>query len=91
MARSRRRKGQEPREEPLVAEEQIFRHKRAQLLRRYEGQFVALSGGRVIGHGMDNEELAQRMFERFGDVPFFIAKVEREPSIYELPSPEVVG
>jgi hypothetical protein len=30
------------------------------------------------------------MFERLGDAPFYIAKVEKEPSVYELPSPEVV-
>jgi len=37
---------------------------------------------------VDDEELARRMFEKWGDVPFYIAKVEREPTVYELPSPE---
>ena len=78
-------------EEPLAAEEQAFRQKRLHLLRRYEGQFVALYQGRVVGHGTDDEELARRMFEKLGDAPFYIAKVEKELTVYELPSPETVG
>ncbi len=77
--------------EPFEAEAQAFRRKLAQLLGRYEGQFVALYGGRVIGHGADDEELAERMYERLGDAPFYIARVERQPTVYDLPSPEVVG
>ncbi len=77
-------------EDTLAAEEQAFRKKRGQLLRRYEGQFVAFYHGRVVGHGTDDEELALRMFEKFGDAPFYIAKVSKEPTVYELPSPEVV-
>ena len=77
-------------EDALEAEEQAFRQKRAQLLKRYEGQFVALKKRRVVGYGTDDEELALRMFEKFGDAPFYIAKVSKEPIVYELPSPEVV-
>lgn len=77
-------------EDLLAAEELAFRQKRAQLLRRYAGQFVALYQGRVVGHAVDDEELARHMFERLGDVSFYIAKVEKEPTVYELPSPEVV-
>ncbi|MEW6298439.1 MAG: DUF5678 domain-containing protein [Thermodesulfobacteriota bacterium] len=77
-------------EEPFAAEEQAFRQKRVRLLHRYEGRFVALYRGRVVGHGQDDEELARQMFEKFGDVPSYIAKVEKEPTLYELPSPEVV-
>lgn len=77
-------------EDTLAAEEQVFCKKRGQLLRRYEGQFVALYQGRVVGHGADDEELALRMFEKLGDAPFYIAKVSKEPTVYEFPSPVVV-
>jgi hypothetical protein len=30
------------------------------------------------------------MFEKFGDAPFYIVKVEKEPTVYELPSPEII-
>jgi len=75
----------------FAQEQRTFRRKLTQLLPRYEGQFVALYQGRVAGYGMDDEELALRMFKKFGDAPFYIAKVEKEPTVYELPSPEVVG
>ena len=74
----------------LARQEAGFRSKRAQLLKRYEGQFVALYRGRVVGHGVDDEELAQRMFDKLGDAAFYIAKVENEPTVHDLPSPEVV-
>jgi hypothetical protein len=79
-----------PSEERLAAEELAFRQRRGQLLRRYAGQFVAFYQGHVVGHGIDDEELARHMFERFGDVPFYIARVEKEPTVYDLPSPEGV-
>ena len=75
----------------LQAEALAFRRKLPQLLARYEGQFVALYGGRVVGHGEDDEALAERIYERLGDVAFYIARVERRPTVYDLPSPEVVA
>lgn len=76
-------------QEPLEGEQEVFL-RRPQLRRRYRGKFVALYKGRVMGHGPDDEELAREMFEKLGDVPFYIDKVEREPTIYELPSPELI-
>lgn len=79
-----------PPKDSLASEDAAFRRKRARLLKRYEGQFVALCRGRVVGHGEDDEELAQRMFDKLGNAPFYIAKVEKEPTVHDLPSPEVV-
>lgn len=73
----------------LEAEERAFRQKLPQLLRRYKGQFVALYRGRVVGYHEDDEELAHQMFKKLGDASFYIAKVEKEPPVYELPSPEI--
>lgn len=75
----------------MSQEQQAFLRKRAQLMQRFEGQFVALYHGRVADHGTDDEELALRMFKKFGDAPFYIAKVEKESTVYELPSPEAVS
>jgi len=58
---------------------------------RYAGQHVAFFGGRVVDHDRDDEALAARMFEKFGGAPFYIARVEETPSVYEIPSPEVAG
>jgi len=85
----------QPRQLQLVgdifkAEEQAFHRQKTELMRQYKDQFVAIYQGRVVGHANDDEELATRMFDKFGDVPFYIAKVETELTIYEIPSPEVV-
>jgi hypothetical protein len=75
-------------ESPFGAEEQAFRQRLPDLLQHYEGQFVALLNGEVVGHGPDDEELAARMYECLGDAPFYIDRVARSPLAYELPSPE---
>ena len=87
MARGRRRTGFAA-EERLLAEEQAFQRKRAQLQRRYKGEFVVMYHGRVVAHSQDDEELARRMFEKVGDEPFFIAYVDDTPLVYEIPSRE---
>jgi hypothetical protein len=75
--------------EHWAIEARTFQRRRAHLIQRYEGEFVALYRGRVVGHDADDEELARLMYERLGNVPFYIARVERQPTIYDLPSPEV--
>jgi hypothetical protein len=90
MATSKKLKEEESGEELFAAEERAYCKKRARLLQRYPGQFVALYQGRVVGHGPSDEDLARQMFEKFGDAPFFIQRVEKEPTVYEVPSPEVV-
>ena len=74
----------------LAAEESAFWRLRSQLLRQHAGQFVAIYGGKVVGFAGDDEELARQMFQRLGDAPFLIARVEEAPTVYELPSPEVI-
>jgi uncharacterized protein YwqG len=78
-------------EDVLATEQRAFRRKFAQLHERYKGKYVAFYKGRLVGTGTDDEKLALQMYGKLGDVPFFIAKVDREPTIYELPSPEVVS
>ncbi len=73
----------------LREEEAVFQRKLPQLLRSHRGEYVAVYHGRVVAHGPDDEELARRMFTRLGYVPFLIARVEEEPTVYEIPSPEV--
>jgi hypothetical protein len=90
MATSKARRGLDLTDEALAAEEHAFRRKLPQLMRRYAGEFVALYLSRVVGHDSDDENLARRMFEKLGDVPFYIGKVDKEPTVYELPSPELV-
>ena len=78
-------------EENLAAERHAFERQRAQLMRRYPGQYVAMSGERVVDHDKQDEALAARMFRKFGDAAFYIARLEQRPTIYEVPSPELAA
>ena len=78
-------------EDPFAAERHDFERQHRQLVRRFPGEYVALHGGRIVGRDRDCEALAARRFAKLGDVPFFIARVEARPTIYDLPSPEVEG
>ncbi len=80
----------EQQKDPMEREHEAFVRKLPGLLRRYEGRFVAIYRGRVVGHDDNDEELGRRMYKRYGEVPFYIAKVERTATFHELPSPEVV-
>lgn len=90
-AQAKRRQAVRLDPDPLEAEERAFSKKLPSLLRRYKGRFVAMYRGRVIGSDLDDEELGRRMYKRFGEVPFYIAKVEQTPTVYEVPSPEVAN
>lgn len=72
-------------------EEQAFHQQKKQLLQKYRGQFVALYQGQVVDHAADDEELAERMYNKFGDASFYIAKVDSDLVVYEIPSPELVS
>ncbi len=74
----------------LRDEEAAFQRKLPQLLKGHRGEYVAVYHGRIVAHGPNDEELARQMFTRLGYVPFLIARVEEEPTVYELPSPEAV-
>ena len=78
-------------EESLAAERRAFEHQRAQLMRRYPGEYVALAGGRVVDHDKQDEALAARMFAKFGEATFYIARLEQSPTVYEVPSPELAA
>jgi hypothetical protein len=83
-ARNRHRTG-----DLLAAERRAFERQRRQLLCRFPREYVALYGGRIVGQGKDCEALVARLFAKLGDVPFFIARVEATPTVYDLPSPEI--
>jgi hypothetical protein len=76
-------------EESLAAERRSFECQRAQLMRRYPGEYVALSGGRVVDHDKQDEALAARMFKKFGNAAFYVGCLEQSPTVYEVPSPKL--
>jgi len=77
-------------QDPLVAEQKAFARQKAQLMRRYEGQFVAFYGGKMVDHDKESPALALRMYKKYGEVPWWIERVEKQPTIYDMPSFEIL-
>ncbi len=78
-----------PLEDPSEAEFRAFRKMLPRLLKRYEGERVAIYKGKVVGHHKDFSALGRKTFEKLGDVPFIMPKVSRYwPETAELSSPE---
>jgi hypothetical protein len=76
-------------QDQLVVERKAFERQRTRLLRRYAGKYVAFYGQRLTAHDSDDCRLAARMFAELGDVPFYIARVEKTPTVYDLSGPEI--
>jgi len=76
--------------ERFERERETFPRIKNDLLERetYVGEFVAIHEGQVVDHDRDIIELSQRVYARYGYVPIYIDKVEREEKVIELPSPE---
>ena len=72
-------------------EREAFYKLRDQLLKTHRGQFVAILNGQIVDSDVDNCELAQRVYNKFGYVPVYIQIVEEKPRVYDIPSPEVTG
>jgi hypothetical protein len=53
------------------------------------GTFVAVYRRQMVGSDPDELALFQRMTAKYGDVPFFIGRVERCPRVKRIPSPRV--
>jgi hypothetical protein len=76
-------------ERQLLIEEAAFDRQLKQLLKKYEGQYVAVYKGRVVDHDANESTLFGRVLKKLGDVVFLIARVERTPTIYVCPSLEL--
>jgi hypothetical protein len=75
----------------LAGEELAFWQWRPRLIKRLAGQYVAFYRGRLVDHDKDDEALALRLFRKLGDVAFYIARLEKTPSVCEIPSPELAN
>jgi len=63
----------------------------AQLLERYEGQYVAIHEGRVVVTGANQVDVALEAYDRFGYVPIYVGHVTTEPPVpARIPSPRFV-
>ena len=62
-------------------EERRFSKRLPELLEQYEGEYIAMYDGEVVGHNADDSILFGEMHKKLGYVPFMIQRVSREPDV----------
>jgi hypothetical protein len=67
------------RREKIRTELKAFEQQRADLLRRYEGEYVAIHEGQVIDHDPDLRQLHLRVFEHLGHTPVLLKQITAKP------------
>ncbi|MGA9351709.1 MAG: DUF5678 domain-containing protein [Anaerolineae bacterium] len=84
VARGREKKRREDLE-AFEWERQAFEGLKPELLRAYQGQWVAIYQGKVVEAGEDRSQVLDRVYDRFGYVPVYVQQVEEQPRVYKLP------
>ena len=83
----------------LDGAEQVFQREKASFMRwredllgdpSYLNKFIAVVGGKVVDSDLDENVLAQRVYEKHGYIPIYIGKIELEEKVLEVPSPELL-
>lgn len=67
--------------------ERYYERHRDELLRDYEGQWVALTADGVIDSGTEYSPLTERVISRVGHQSIFMPKIERSPRVIQMRSP----
>jgi len=60
----------------LRADMAWYRAHQTDLARRYQGQYVAIIDERVVDHAARFDDLARRVFARYGNRPIFMPRVQ---------------
>ena len=72
----------------FAAERRAFWAMRAQLLKAYEGKYVAVLNGEVVDCDEDKQVLAKRLYRQFGYQPIYVQLVTTTSlPVYRLSSP----
>ncbi len=76
-----------PMEQAFKREKAAFEQQLPNLLTRHDGQYVALTGGRVVDSDPDMHTLVQRFFARYGESSVFIGYVSRRSRPVRIATP----
>lgn len=63
----------------FVVEEATFRTNHTIWLEQYANQYVAIMGSELVDHDSELASLTQRLYNRFGDQPIWIAPMKENP------------
>ncbi len=69
----------EQRHHYLMDEMERFRRNHADLLREYNGRYVALRDGHVLDHDLNGGALYVRLRSQYGELPILIVEVTAQP------------
>jgi hypothetical protein len=69
--------------------ETYLRHER-ELLLDHRGRYVAIYREEIVGIGEDQEELAEKIYEKYGSVEAIICKIEEEDEPIRMPPPREI-
>lgn len=61
-----------------------FKAHHAQIVKQYEGQYVAILNGEIVDYDRHWEELSERTYRRFGDKNLFMPYVSRKGDGYKI-------
>ena len=70
----------------LEREYEVFQRELPNLLREHEGEYVLIHGDKIEGLWKTEDEAYDAAIDRFGDVPFFIEKVDKGPPAFDMVS-----
>jgi len=75
----------------IEEEREAFLKIRDELIRdpAYNGKYVAVFQGRIVGYDEEKERLAETVYKKYGYVPIYIDKVAPGERHVETPSPEL--
>lgn len=83
VKRSSKARAADPFEESVA----FFERHREEFLKDYAGKFIALIERQVVDTDSDWETLAVRVYARYGYREIFMPRVERIPTIVDIPTP----
>jgi hypothetical protein len=80
-----------PPEDKFRSEQRAFRELLPELLRTHRDQYVAIHEGQVVESGVDQIEVAERAYARFGYIAIVVTLVTDRPRpILRMPSPRLL-
>lgn len=77
--------------EALQADAAWYEKNKQRLLKRHEGEYLAIVDGKVVDHDPDFSELSERIFADLGPRPIFMPRCVEAEEIVRVRGPRVRG
>jgi len=74
--------------EIIDAERARYEQNKSKYLHRYEGKYIALINGEVVGSAIKFSNLAKKIYSKYGYRAIFMIRVEEKERQYKMASPK---